>query len=66
MQSPGWRDKLNEFLNGQHEVRYESIRREIFYRCRFKVDGRWRRAQISFETVKILIRGEEIRRCNVC
>lgn len=50
----------------ESEIRYESIRKEIFYRCRFKINGRWRRGKISFQTGRVLVRGEEVRRCNVC
>jgi hypothetical protein len=57
--------RLQDFLGGQ-EIRFECQHKEIFYKCRFKIDGHWERAKICLDTGRVLIGGEEVRRCNVC
>lgn len=39
---------------------------KIKYPCRYKINGRWYRAQICFESGEIFIRGQVVRRCNGC
>ncbi|MBE6067743.1 MAG: hypothetical protein E7211_08635 [Clostridium lundense] len=56
---------LDEFLNG-HEVRFECIHRQIYYRCLYKINGKKYKAKICFETGEILVNGAVVRRCRVC
>lgn len=60
-----WRDKLNDLLEGRIKL-FES-NYKITYRCRYKVNGRWVRAKIDLEHGVVYdLRGNEIRRCNLC
>lgn len=56
---------LKDFLAGT-ECRFENIRKPIYYRCLFKIDGKKHRAKICFETGIIEIEGQVVRKCIVC
>jgi hypothetical protein len=56
---------IHDFLAGT-EIRFESIHIPVYHNCRYKIDGRWRRARISFQTGNIKVNGQVVRRCNIC
>ncbi|WML35364.1 hypothetical protein [Clostridium sp. OS1-26] len=53
---------IKDFLGGT-EIRFESIHRPVYHSCRYKIDGRWRKARISFQTGRIKVNGQVVRRC---
>jgi len=60
-----WRDKLNDLLEGRIKLFEEDYK--ITYKCRYKVNGKWIKAKIDMEHGIIYdMKGNEIRRCNVC
>lgn len=56
---------LKDFLGG-HEIRFESMHKDIYHRCLYKINGKKIGAKICFENGIILVDGQVVRRCNVC
>jgi hypothetical protein len=54
---------IADFIAGT-EVRFESIHKDRYCRCLYKIDGKKHKAQICFETGAIMIDRQVVRRCN--
>lgn len=57
----GWRDKLNDLLEGKKKFFEEDYK--IKYPCLYKIDGKKHKAQICFDTGEIFIDGQVVRKC---
>jgi hypothetical protein len=52
---------LSNYLAGQ-EIRFEAQHKDIFYYCRYKVNGKWEHARICFENETVIVNGQAIKR----
>lgn len=60
-----WRDKLNDILEGKVKLYEEDYSIRLKYR--YKINGRWILAKIDMDHGVVYdLKGNEIRRCNIC
>lgn len=50
---------LHDFL-AEQEIRFECQHKDIYYRCRYKINGHWLWAKICFQTKTILVSNGQV------